>query len=458
MPTSEQRPVPQPRAGEASEQVQPPARERSYVGDIGAPIQGAGDKAAVSFSMVLLAVVIGFVVGIAVWAALLLSTFLTNLVWDPVRAGGLPWFMPVIICTVGGLIVGAWGMLPHGEPIELEEVMEEGKRTGTYEMKGLGQSVVGFLLPLAFGGAVGPEAGLTGIVAGACYWIGDTLKAAGLRVKGLSEISMAATMSAVFRTPLLGLAVAEDGLPGDTPRPVEVTFRRKAKFVLYTASAFGAVAGVMALSALVGSEAGMPRFETVTVGAREVAWALPCMLVGFAFALVYHAANYAFSRLGKLLEPYRPLRGALCGLVLGLVGVVLPLVLFSGEEQAFEVMEEWQGLGATLLLVTAVVKLAANPLCMNLGWKGGNGFPTIFSGICCGYGLALLTGADPVFCVTVTTAAVVGGVMRNVGLVLGFLLLCFPLRSIVWLGLSAVICCYLPLPAPFAAPKAPAEE
>ena len=31
-------------------------------------------------------------------------------------------------------------------------------------------------LPLVFGSSVGPEAGLTGIIAGLCYWVGDNVK------------------------------------------------------------------------------------------------------------------------------------------------------------------------------------------------------------------------------------------------------------------------------------------
>lgn len=34
---------------------------------------------------------------------------------------------------------------------------------------------------------------------------------------------------------------------------------------------------------------------------------------------------------------------------------------------------------------------------INMGWRGGHFFPVIFSGVSLGYGLALLTGADPVF-------------------------------------------------------------
>ena len=59
-----------------------------------------------------------------------------------------------------------------------------------------------------------------------------------------------------------------------------------------------------------------------------------------------------------------------------------------------------------------------------------------------GYGLAILTGADPVFCVAVCT------VMRQPVMVVGLLLMCFPLKGIVCMIIAAVIAAGIPLPKP----------
>ena len=70
-------------------------------------------------------------------------------------------------------------------------------------------------------------------------------------------------------------------------------------------------------------------------------------------------------------------------------------------------------LGAGYLILTGVLKVFTTPLCLRLGWRGGHFFPTIFAGICLGYGFALLTGADPVCCLCICSAALMGAIMRQ---------------------------------------------
>ena len=78
----------------------------------------------------------------------------------------------------------------------------------------------------------------------------------------------------------------------------------------------------------------------------------------------------------------------------------------------------------------------------------GHFFPVIFSGVSLGYGLAILTGADPVFCVAVCTASTMGAVMRQPVMVVGLLLMCFPLKGIVCMIIAAAIAAGIPLPKP----------
>ena len=42
--------------------------EQRYIGDVGAPLNGPREEAAVGFGMVVLALAVGFAVGFAVWA------------------------------------------------------------------------------------------------------------------------------------------------------------------------------------------------------------------------------------------------------------------------------------------------------------------------------------------------------------------------------------------------------
>lgn len=141
-------------------------------------------------------------------------------------------------------------------------------------------------------------------------------------------------------------------------------------------------------------------------------------------------------------------KAMLAGLALAICGTVLPYTLFAGETQAEVLMETYLTIPAGVLIATGLVKAMLTPALINLGWRGGHFFPVIFSGVSLGYGLAILTGADPVFCVAVCTASTMGAVMRQPVMVVGLLLMCFPLKGIVCMIIAAVIAAGIPLPKP----------
>ena len=136
-----------------------------YVGDYQKPLTSGRDKATIAFPMVALALVIGFAVGVIIWAIFLLSQVLIHLIWDvlPHLLSVGPWAVP-FLCLMGGVVIGLWNYFTGVMPSTLEEVMSTVKKTGTYKLEGgLLKNTVGFLLPLIFGGSIGPEAGMTGI-------------------------------------------------------------------------------------------------------------------------------------------------------------------------------------------------------------------------------------------------------------------------------------------------------
>lgn len=417
--------------------------KRPYVGDYHGELHGAREAIAVGLPTILLALAVGFCVGAVVWAALGISSLLVKLLWADLRSVfDVAWY-PLALCTIGGLVIGLWTRF-SGTRIELlDSVMGQVKRTGGYHVKSVPKSLVSFFLPLAFGGSIGPEAGLTGLIAAACTWIGTTLKRAGLKAKSVTDLTLSATLSAVFGTPFLGIvATADDGMP----RAEDYAFRRPAKIVLYTAAAFGAFGGISLISSIPGMSSGLPRFGAFDAGPLEYAWFVPIVVAGWLLAMLFHGAETAAAKLGARLAAYPVLSALLCGVLIGLAGTFLPDVLFAGEEQSTEIMGTWTSMGAATLLLTGALKLVATPLCQHLGWVGGHFFPSIFAGISFGYGLAALTGIEPLFCVTVCVTSLVAGIMRKPFAALALLILCFPLDGVLWMGLAAVLGAALPMP------------
>lgn len=404
-------------------------------------MEGEGsEKVGISHRIVFLIAVFftGAVAGAFLWAVLFCMNIGISAIWDrvPIYLGDL---YPLIVCIIGGVVIGLFAKCFGPYPDSLPQVMAKVKSTGRYEYKDIGKMSVAALLPLVFGGSVGPEAGLTGVIAAVCTWVGDRMKRLGSEVREMTEVGMYAALSAIFVAPLFGFA----GVAGksDAPKPSRIM-----KIVIYVFAITGALLALLMLSHHVGGSLSLPRYGHVDYSMNEVLWLVPICLVGAIGGWIFSVSDVLFERLAVRFGERCVLKAVTGGIVLGICGIVLPLTMFSGELQAEEINVTWMTMSASVLLLTGFVKIPLTAFCVNMGWRGGHFFPVIFSGIAIGYGLALLIGVDPVLAVCATTAAVVGGVTRKPLMAVLLLFLCFPVYDVVILAIAAVIGAYLPLP------------
>lgn len=407
-----------------------------------------------SLGMILFALVIGFIVGAIVWTIFRFSMVLTDLIWGTAFNVANFYLLPLIICAIGGLCIGLFTKYYGNNLHTIEEIVEIVQTKGEFKYDKLSTAAIAFLLPIIFGGSIGPEAGLTGIIVDLCTRLNTALKKAGIRVVNLPEITVSAAVSSIFGTPIIGIFSGESGVfYRDTNEelyneynPKDYTFRREVKFILYTASALGSFGAFILLGSIFQGGMGLPRFTAISLQLSDVIWIIPCLIMGYIGGLLFHFGEYEFSNLSEKLENNIVLKPVIAGIILGVLGSILPLVLFSGEPNSFILMSTWQGMVAIVLIAIGLIKCILTPLCLNFGWKGGHFFPCIFAGIALGYGIALFSGADPMFCVSITTAITLASIQRKPLLVLALLFLCFPLSSVLWLGLACLIGATLPIP------------
>ena len=135
--------------------------------------------------------------------------------------------------------------------------------------------------------------------------------------------------------------------------------------------------------------------------------------------------------------------------ILGGIGVLLPFTMFAGEAQTEMLAAQWTGMSALVLLATGFLKVLSTQVCLGLGWRGGHFFPIIFAGISIGYACAGLFGIDPVFALCVCTAGLLGVVMRQPLMVTLLLILCFPVKAVVFMLIAACIGSVIPVPKAF---------
>ena len=123
---------------------------------------------------------------------------------------------------------------------------------------------------------------------------------------------------------------------------------------------------------------------------------IPLALVGLILALFTAAfMRVATAFFGRFKERV-VLRALLAGVIFSVVGVLAPVVMFSGETQVQTVIKGAAGYGIAVLLVMAVGKLALMAVGFRSGFLGGPTFPLIFASTSVALALNLAFPSVPV--------------------------------------------------------------
>ncbi len=397
-----------------------------------------GTKAKNIASVAALAVILGAVAGLVLWLFLQAVSLGTSLVWDTVPSfvGGM--WIAVPICAVGGCALGLIHKRYGDYPDELDVVLGKVRREKRYDYRPILTILVCAMLPLILGASVGPEAGLTGIIAALCYWIGDNVSFARENASMYTELGEAATLGQLFHMPLFGiLAVEETGMDGEAPK-----LPRIGKLVLYCLSAGSSILVIWCLNhAFDTSLEGFPHFIEAEISAVDCIAVLLYIPVGVAVYLLYRVACKAAEKgAGKVPAVWKE---TLCGAAVGAMCIVAPMAMFSGEDQLAGLIDGTEDIMPWMLIGLCVLKVLMTAFCLRFGLKGGHFFPLIFACSCMGMGMAMLmfpeSAGHAAFAAGVLTAATLGAQLKKPLAVTMLLLLCFPFRMLFWIFVAAAV-------------------
>ena len=429
-------------------------------------------------------VVMGAVAGAIVWVFLFIMDFMIGLVWVRLPASLNFVFLPLVICIIGGVIIGAYQKVFGAYPESLDTVLAKVKKEGRYDYSNFAVYSVAALLPLIFGGSVGPEAGLTGTIAGICSWIGDRMKRFGADFKHMTEIGVAAALSSVFTAPLFGVAAplfgrttaarkdreepsraqppkslsseestahteSSSGLQATPSQDSGLELAKPWKMAVYLCAIAGAMTVFILLRDFTGVGGGLPSFSEIHFSVTELVWTLPLIIAGALAGWLYHIFDGITLRINERIGKKPILKCVIGGILLGGIGILLPYTMFAGESQATELHLIFSSLPIYILLLTGFIKLFITSYCIRSGWRGGHFFPAIFCGISIGLGVSALSGADPVFCMSACAGALLGCMTKQPLLTVLLLFLCFPIKGVLVMIIAAAIGAAVPVPKQF---------
>lgn len=401
-------------------------------------------KSEISFSIYALG--LGTVVGCFIWVFLKIMQYGMEFLWNYIpSAVNIP-FYAVIVCVVGGIIIGFYQMKFGDYPESLETVISKVKKEKHYRYNNVFAVTVGALLPLIFGGSIGPEAGMVSIIVGLCYWVGDKLKLADKTLSELTSVGIVATLGILFYAPFFGIAeYAEE--PTDANK--ELVLSKPGKLLAKIFAVIGGIGIYYILGQMFGSAMSFPSLPKEDITNYDRILGIPLIIIGLLFGYIYIIFNKLCALFFKKLANKKHLKflgTVLGGLVLGIIGTYMPITMFSGEEQITELSEIYMNYSPYFLIIIGVVKLFITDFCIHSGWHGGHFFPVIFGGVSIGYGFSMILGTAPSLTIAIITAAILAVSMRKPFAVALLLLLCLPVRTIPWLIISAFIAGNIPLP------------
>lgn len=366
---------------------------------------------------------VGVGIGVLTWILASILGIGTNLLWYELRASLDWWFFPLLMCVPAGLLIGIIEKKHHSNPKQFPTIFESIKTLGTYSAGNFGAATLSFMAPLLFGGSVGPGVGIFGLLA---TFISRF-------VPQFRTMSMHINESCVVRV-------------GDKGDKAEIRLAKKTRYSIAALIAAG-FAFSMALSIhFLGWHLYFPRFEIVEITPSNLLWALLAIPLSYAIAFALLSAASALTRVAMRYQRATIQKSTICGIMLGLAGIEFPMLLCTGQVQSFELMEAWSLMSCSALFALGLAKLFITPLCISLGWGGGPFFPVILGCLSIGYGIAAISGTDPIMLTAIFSAAILTSTTKQPVLVVILMLLCFSLECLPFLIVSALIFSKVPFP------------
>jgi H+/Cl- antiporter ClcA len=301
---------------------------------------------------------------------------------DPGWLDGSIWWVAV---TAGaGVVVGVLRRvfrLPTKMAGTVEELRDQRVEPST-ALQGAAVSVVS----LIGGASLGPEQGLGMLGGGLGTWVSERRRLDDDMRRTNTLSGMSAAYGGLLSSPILAtilvleLARPKAGRVMDTL--VAALLSSTVAFAVYFPIAGSTFVGIYSL----------PSFEYED---WQLLAAVPLGLVAAALALITTLAIAILTRLTARLRERTVLCSTIGGIVFGLVGVALPLTLFTGTDQLATIIDDGAALGAGLLIAIVFAKIFVFAVCEATGFIGGPFLVMLFTGGTAGIATHLLIPGVP---------------------------------------------------------------
>jgi H+/Cl- antiporter ClcA len=309
----------------------------------------------------------------------------------------------LLVCTLGGLLVGVLVKVFGDVSGIFAEMMTEFGRTGRFDYRHAPGVVATALVSLVAGGSLGPEAPMGDACGGVGTWLADRLGLDERSTRTLGFSGLSGMLASFITSPFGGATLSLESARSGISYPWTL-------FPSLVASAFATTAFVLLSGQFFGGQYAFAEYQPRLA---DLLLAVPLGLAGALAGAIFIVSLRWLRRIMRSLNQHLIARGLLGGLFLGVAGALLPLTLFSGEEQTVVLIDHAAEIGVVTLIALALVKLLITSTCLATGWKGGYIFPTMFAGVALGLAAHLVFPTiPPAVAVSATMAGAMVATMK----------------------------------------------
>lgn len=374
----------------------------------------------------------GTAVGIFCWSFMFLINLSSNFLWHelPQIIKVSNFSITIILCTLGGAIIGLSQKYLGPYPKEMEEILHEYRVTKTIDYKPLPQYIVCAFLPLIFGGSIGPEAGLFGMIAMLSTFLSIKIKNSNPELKEeFIETSTSAVLTAIFQVPIFSTF----SINKNTIYKAQLISRKLLNYFTYSCTALSSFFIIKFLNNLAHKESFIFKLSQSHISSKDFLVFIPILIlsiiIGLSFNYIGHLIECICKKTKLGLNSF--LTAITGGFIIALLGAYFPLILFSGEHALRGLVNNYGEMGVPYLLFIAFLKILATKISINFRWVGGQIFPTIFASFCIAFALSGILNIDPTYLVAVAATGIITVVLRKP--IIAVVLICFFLPMTYWI-------------------------
>nr|WP_246149584.1 chloride channel protein [Tritonibacter litoralis] len=289
-------------------------------------------------------------------------------------AQGLPWYMLLLIPTVGGLVVGVilHRFTPDARVRSVADVIEGAAlNNGRVERRAGLASAAASLITLSTGGSSGREGPVVHLAGVISTWVSNWIRADGITGRDLLGCAVAGAVSASFNAPIAGALFA-----------LEVVLRHFAVHA-FAPIVIASVAGTVINRLEFGNVA---EFDLVTPGELQFYVELPAFLLlgavcGVVAVILMRSVFFTEKIMNSVQDVTglpRWLRPAVSGALLGFIAIWYPHIIGVGyETTALALMGQ---LTVQQCILFVIIKTAAVSITMGGRMGGGVFSPSLMIG------------------------------------------------------------------------------